>query len=96
MFLDLANGPEELETLITKGWKKNTRKPISIFNMGRRFRGPIKRAQDCDIPSNEDDNQGEDGKSVKAEKRSNLGSGQYFDEDEEDYSDEQYPPANEK
>ena len=50
--------------------------------MGRRFRGPIKRAQDCDIPSNEDDNQCEDGKSVKAEKGINLGSGQYSDEDE--------------
>ena len=61
--------------------------------MERRFRGPIKRAQDCDIPSNKDDNQGEDGKSVKAKKGSNLDSGQYYDE--EDYSDKQYPPSDE-
>ena len=59
--------------------------------MGRRFRGPPKRAQDCDIPSNKDDNQSEYSKSVKAEKGSHLGYGQYSDEDEEDYSDEQYP-----
>ena len=33
---------------------------------------------------------------MKAEKGRNLGSGQYSDEDEEDYSDKQYPPADEK
>ena len=96
MFLNLAKGREELKTIITNERKKKTRKLIGILNMGRRFRGPIKRAQDYDIPSNKDDNQGEDGKSVKAEKGSNLGSGQYSDEDEEEYSDEQYPPADEK
>ena len=96
MFLNLAKGQEELKTLITKERKNKTRKSIGILNIGIRLRGPIKRAQDYDIPSNKDDNQGEDGKSVKAEKGSNHGSGQYSDEDEEDYSDEQYPHANEK
>ena len=50
--------------------------------MGKRLRGSIKQAQDCDIPSNKDDNMGKDVKSVKAEKGSNFGSGQYSDEDE--------------
>ena len=72
MFLNLAKGKEELKTLITKERKKKTRKPIGILNMGIMLRGPPKRAQDCDIPSNEDDNQGEDGKSVKAEKEATL------------------------
>ena len=96
MLLNLAKGQEELKTLITKERKKKTRKPIGILNMGRRFIGPIKKTQYCDIPLNEDDNQGEDGKSVKSEKESNLGSGQYSYEDEEEYSDKQYPPADEK
>ena len=95
MFLNLAKGREKLKTLIAKERKKKTRKLVGILNMGRRFRGPPKWAQDCDILSNEDDNQGEDGKSVEDEKRNNLGSGQYFEEEEEDYSDEQYPPADE-
>ena len=52
--------------------------------MGKRFRGPVKRAQDLDIPSNEDDNQDEDGKSVKTEKKINHGSDKFYDEEEED------------
>ena len=96
MFLNLANGREELKTFITKERKKKTRKPIGILNMGRSFRGPIKWAQDCDILSNKDENWGEDDKSVKSEKGSNLGYGKYSNEDKEDYSEEQYPPADEK
>ena len=54
------------------------------------FRGPVKQAQDLDIPSYEDDKQDEDGKSVKTE-RSNPGSDKFPDEEEDDYLDEQYP-----
>ena len=43
MFLKLAKGQEELKALITKEKKIKTKKPIGILNMGRRFRGPIKR-----------------------------------------------------
>ena len=92
MFLDLTKGQEEMNTLITKERKKKTKKPVVILNMGRRFKGPVKRALDFEVPSNEDDNQEEDDKSVKAEENNNQGS----DEEEADYSDEQYPPADDK
>ena len=87
MFLNLAKGQEKLEAIIAKEKKKKTKKPIGVLNMGRRFRGPVKRAQDLDIPSDEDDNQDEDGKSVKTE-RNNLCSEKFPDEEEEDYLDE--------
>ena len=63
--------------------------------MGRSFRGPVKRAQYLDIPLDEDDEREEDGKSVKTEKSSH-GSDKYFVEEEEYYSDEQYPHVDEK
>ena len=74
MFLDLAKGKEELKTLITKERKKKTKKPTVILNMGRRFKGPVRRALDFEALSNEDDNQEEDDKSVKAEENNNQGS----------------------
>ena len=92
--LNLAKEQNELMALIAK--KKKTRKSVSIFNMGRRFRGPAKQVQTFDIPSDEDENQEEYGKIIKAEKGSNLGSNKIPDEEEEDYSDEQYPPGDEK
>ena len=58
--------------------------------MGRRFKGLVKRALDFEVPSNEDDNQEEDDKSVKDEENNNQGS------DKADYSDEQYPLADDK
>ena len=64
--------------------------------MGRRSKGPPKQAQKYDVSLEEDDNQGEDGKSVKAERGSNIGSSQYADEEQEDYSAKQYPPTDEK
>ena len=56
MFLDLAKGQEELKTLITKERKKKTKKPVVILNMGKRFKGHVKRALDFEVSSNEDDN----------------------------------------
>ena len=90
--LKLAKGQQELMALIAK--KKKTRKLIGIFNMGRIFKGPSKQVQSSDIPSDEDDTQEEDGWSIKAKGGSNLGSGKI--PDEEDYSDEQYPPTDDK
>ena len=43
--------------------------------MVRRFKGPVRRALDFEVPLNEDGNQEEDDKSVKAEENNNLGSG---------------------
>ena len=66
--------------------KKKTRKPVAILNMGRRLKGLLKPAHNCVIFSNEEDNQKEDNKSVKAEGKSNLGSGKI--PEDEDYFDE--------
>ena len=71
--------------------KKKTQKPIFILNMGRRFKSLAKPVQTTDITSDEDDNQEEDGRSVRAEGGSNLGSGKM--PEDEDYSDEKYPPS---
>ena len=95
MFLNLAKGKEELKVLVTSDRKKKAKKPISVLNMGRRFRGPVKKARDFNIPSDEDDKQDEDSKSVKTE-RSNPGSNKCPDEEEDDYLDKQYPSADEK
>ena len=86
MFLDLAKGQDELKTLITKGNKKKTKNPSVFLNMSRRFKGPVRRALDFEVPLNEDDNQEEDEKSVKDEENNSLGSGRDSDED---YSAEQ-------
>ena len=63
--------------------------------MGRRFRGPVKRVQDPDTPLDEDDEHDKDDKSGETEK-SNHGSVKYSNEEEEDYSNEQYAPVDEK
>ena len=88
MFLTLEKGQEKLKTLLIKEKKKKAKKSIGVLNLGRRFKGYPKQAQNYDIPSDEDNNQGEDDKSVKAGRGSNLCYGQYSDTDEEDYSAE--------
>ena len=58
--------------------------------MGRRFKGPAQPVQVDDISYEEDDNQEEDGRSIKPEGRNNQVS------EDEDYSDKQYPPVDDK
>ena len=58
--------------------KKKTKKPIVILNMGRRFNSSAQPIQVNDISSEEDDNQEEDGRSIKPEGRNNRG---FKDED---------------
>ena len=89
MLLNLAKGKQELKALIAKE-KKKTKKPIDILNMGRRFRGPVRRSQDLDTPLDEDDEREEDYKSVKTEK-SNYGSDKCSDKEEEGYLDNNIP-----
>ena len=91
MFLALAKGQEDMKALITKEKKKKAKKQVSILNMGRRFRGPAKRALEYATPSNEGDNQKEDNKKTK-EEDNNPGT----DEEEADYVEEQYPPTDDK
>ena len=62
--------------------KKKTKKSAAILNIGRRFKGLAQPVQVDDISSEEDDNQEEDGWSIKPEDKNNQGS------EDEDYSDE--------
>ena len=55
MFLNLSKGQEELKALVVNGKKKKKKKPIGIFNMGRKFRGLVKQARDLDIQSDKDE-----------------------------------------
>ena len=75
MFMALAQGQEELKALVIKEKKKKAKKPAGILNIGRRLRGPVKRALDLATPSNEGDNNEDD---------NNPGT----NEDEVDYSEE--------
>ena len=90
--LNLTQGQKDMMTLIAKN--KKTRKPIVILNMGRRFKGPAKPIQTADISSDEDDNQEKDGRSIRAEGGSYQGAGKIYED--EDYSDEQYPLADDR
>ena len=85
MFLTLAKGKEDLKTLLLKDKKKNSKKSVDILNLGRRLRGPVKRALDLSTPSTEGDNQTKEGDNSPV-----------TDEDEDDFSEEQYPLANDK
>ena len=46
MFLALAKGQEDLKALIIKEKTKKPKKLVGVLNLGRRFRGPAKRALD--------------------------------------------------
>ena len=70
--------------------KKNTKKQDVILNMGIRFKGRARLAQANDVSSEEEDNQDEDVRST------GVGGGNNQISKDEDYSNEQYPPANDK
>ena len=95
MLLSLAKGQEELKALIIKE-KKKKKKPIGIINIGRRFRGPAKQVKEVEIPEDNDNEQDDNDESDKNKENINHGSVKYSVEEEEDYLDEQYPPADEK
>ena len=76
-----------MELLATK---KKTKKRVVILNMGRRFKGPVRLAQIQEASSEDEDNQEEEVRSTRV-----RGGNNQITEDE-DYSEEQYPPADEK
>ena len=86
MFLTLAKGQEDLKTLLIKEKKK---KSTSVLNLGRRFPGPARRTLDFATSSGEKDNQ--EGKSKEV-----TGHPESEEEEDNDYSEEQYPPADDK
>ena len=62
--------------------------------MGRRFKGPAQPVQVNGVSSEEDDNHDEDGRRIKNEVRNDQGYKNTPEDD--DFSDEQYPPADER
>ena len=51
MFLAMAKGQEDLKTLLLKDKKKKSKKSVGVRNLGRRLRGPVKRALDLSTSS---------------------------------------------
>ncbi|CAI8603696.1 unnamed protein product [Vicia faba] len=84
----LAKGQEDLKALMIKDKKKKMKKTVGVLNMGRRFRGPAKRALDFATSPGEGDNHEEKNKEGNDIPES--------EEDEADYSKEQYPPTDDK
>ena len=88
MIMALAKGKEELKALIVKEKTKKPKKPIGVVNLGRRIRGPVRRASKLVTSSKEGDNQeGETREEDLSPKES---------DNESDYNEEQYPPADDK
>ena len=79
----MAKGQEDLKALLLKDKKKKPKNPVGVMNLGRRLKGPAKRALDLSTPSNMGNSHEED---------NSLG----IDEVEFDYSEEQYSPADDK
>ena len=89
MFLALDKGQEDLKALMIKDKKKNAKKPVGVLNLGRRFKGPSRRTLDFATSSGDGDNQ--EGKNKEV-----IGHLESEEEEEVDYSKEQYPPSNNK
>ena len=53
MILNLSKGQDELKALLTK--KTKTKKPKGVINLGRRFKGRPRKAEDAEIPKDEDE-----------------------------------------
>ena len=84
MFLALSKGQEDLKTLMIKEKKKKAKKPVSVLNLGRRFKGPSRRTLDFITSLGEGDNQEGKNKEVNDHPESE-------EKEEVDYSEKQYP-----
>ena len=82
LFLTLSKGQEELKTFLVEEKKKKTKKITGILNMGRRVQGKTRRALDFATTSSEKDNQDGKGREIVVQPES--------EDEEEDYSEEQY------
>src|SRR3954462_14662163 len=99
LILTLDNGQNELKALLTKKDKK-TKKPKGVINLGRRFKGRSKKAEDAEIPKNEEDEERDD-ISIKNNQGSHVGSDGEEEEEEEypedeDESDKRYRQLEER
>ena len=75
--------------LLAKEKKKKTKKPIGVVIMGRRFKGQTRRTLDFATSLGEGDNQGAETQEVNDDPV-------FEGEEEPDYYEEQYPPADDK
>ena len=89
MFLTVARGQEELKTLLIEEKKKKANKKTGVLNLGRRFPGPARRTLNFATSSGEKYNQEGKGREV-------ISQPEYEEEEEEDYSVEQYPSVDNK
>src|SRR3954471_12781913 len=48
LILNLSKGQDELKSLLTKK-EKRPRRSVGVLNMRRRFRGPLKRAEEVKV-----------------------------------------------
>ena len=78
-----------MKTLLAKENKKKMKKPTGVVIMGRRFKGQARRTLDFAISSGEGDNQGDGTQEVNNDPAS-------AEEEEPNYSEEKYPPADDK
>ena len=83
MIVALAKGKKDLKALILKDKKKKPKKPTGVVNLGRRIRGPVRRASELVISSKGRDNR-------EGETREEDLSPRESDS-ESDYNEEQYP-----
>ena len=77
-----------MEALILKD-KKKKKRPVGVLNLGKRFKGPARQVSELATPSKERDNQ-------EGDPREEDHSTRESEEDEADYTKEQYPSDDDK
>ena len=85
LVMNLAKGQQDLKTLILKERKKKKKKRTIQFNTGRRFGNGLQSEVDLTTPSG--------GKDSPQERRA---PSPMVSDNETDYDEEQYPPAEDK
>src|SRR3954467_7727656 len=72
LILNLSKGQDDLKALLTKKEKK-TKKPKGVINLGRRFKGRPKKAEEAGIPKDDEEEEEGDDLSVKNNQGSHVG-----------------------
>ena len=85
--LTLAKGKQELKTLLEREKETKKKKPAGMVLMGRRFQGQARRTLEFPSTSEEGERKG---------KETAVPSDSEAEEEDEDYSEQQYPPADDK
>ena len=88
LLLTLAKWKEELKTFLEKEKEKNKKKRAGVATLGRRFEGQARRVLDFPSTSEEGERKG---KEIDVPSYSEA-----KEEEDEKYSEQQYPPADDK